>query len=97
MFLTHEGRPPTGNTLRKHLRAIIAEAGLPAAVADFDPYELRHTCATLLDRAGVEVQHITDQLGHADDRMFYRHYRHREDQVVSAKGKAAWEGLMTDG
>lgn len=96
VFRTSTGRPPGASNLRRDMRAIVADAGLPEDLLDLDPYELRHTCATLLDRAGVPVHDIIDQLGHADDRMFYRHYRHRDEEAVGRKGAAMWE-TMTDG
>jgi integrase len=82
VFLTETGRPPHASNLRRTLRAIAGDAGVD--VAGLTLYELRHSCASLLDDAGVPVAQIVDQLGHADDRMFWRNYRHRVDPVVTA-------------
>lgn len=90
LFVRDDGTPPYGGTLRKALRRICAAADLD--VDDLTIYELRHTFASLLDAAGVPVRDIVDALGHVDDRMFYRHYRHRPDPVV--RTPAAWERIV---
>lgn len=81
IFLTLRGTPPWPSNLRRTLRKLTedADAGIPT---DLDPYELRHSCASLLADAGVPVQSIVDQLGHKDDRVFWNHYRIRVDPVV---------------
>jgi integrase len=81
VFLTPLGEPPWASNIRRSVRQIVAEAGA-GIPEDLDPYELRHSCASLLDAAGVAVNQIIDQLGHVDDRMFWKHYRHRPDPVV---------------
>jgi integrase len=82
VFLTETGRPPHASNLRRTLRSIADDAGID--LAGLTLYELRHSCASLLDDAGVPIGQIVDQLGHADDRMFWKHYRHRVDPVVTA-------------
>lgn len=91
VFLNRHGFPPSGSGLRKALRAIAADAGLD--VEKLTLYELRHSCASLLDHQGVPVREIIDQLGHRDDQMFFRHYRHRLAPTVTA-GAEAWEQII---
>lgn len=87
IFVLDDGRPPWASTLRKHLRRIATAAEVE--LDDLTVYELRHSFASLLDERGVPVREITDALGHVDDRMFFRHYRHRPDPVV--RTGRAWE------
>lgn len=54
----------------------------------FTPYTLRHTCATLLLRAGVNVKVVAERLGHADVALTLRTYTHvmedMQDKAVDA-------------
>jgi integrase len=82
VFLTASGVPPNASNIRRELRATLVRAGVD--IDQFTPYELRHTCATLLYESGLDVPAIVRQLGQADDRMFYRHYLHRTDPIHRA-------------
>ncbi|MET0521356.1 MAG: site-specific integrase [Jiangellaceae bacterium] len=97
VFLGRTGVPPGASNLRRELRRIVADAGLPDEVLDLDPYELRHTCASLLDQHGVPVSDIINQLGHADDRMFFKHYRHKTDPISGRPAAAMWEQWLDEG
>jgi integrase len=50
--------------------AILKRAG----VKDREFYQCRHTYATLLLKAGADVQYIADQMGHANLTMLQKHY-----------------------
>jgi len=54
------GQPLTDHWLRDHLRAL----GLQLGVAPLFPHRLRHTCATRLLNAGMDIVHIQKLLGH---------------------------------
>lgn len=85
IFLTCTGRPAWSSNIRRSVRTIAADADIEIA-DDLDPYELRHSCASLLAHAGVAVPEIIGQLGHRDDRVFWQHYFHRADPVVRNAG-----------
>lgn len=55
--------------------------------ADFTPYELRHTAASLLVDAGASAYAVADQLGHTTTRMLDRHYRHRVADVIDTAAR----------
>jgi integrase len=84
IFLTATGRPIWSSNLRRSVRALVTDAGID--IGDFDPYELRHSCASILAHAGVKVPDIIAQLGQRDDRMFWQHYFHRVDPIVRNAG-----------
>lgn len=70
--------------VRKLVRRLAREAGLPKEVCErMHPHVLRHTAATLLDEAGVPMQRIQRQLGHADIRQTELYAGHRQDLEAS--------------
>lgn len=66
LFLTAGGRPWTNadyrNWRKRHFKPAAEAAGLPA---DFRPYDLRHTCASLMLRAGEPTTDVAEHLGHS--------------------------------
>ena len=60
------------------------------------PYELRHSCTSLLSAAGVPLEQIADILGHRGVRMTAEVHRHRIDPVIDG-GVEAMETLLGDG
>ncbi|MFB4307016.1 tyrosine-type recombinase/integrase [Actinomadura sp. GTD37] len=70
--------------VRKLVRRLAREAGLPAEVVErMHPHVLRHTAATLLDEAGIPMQRIQRQLGHADIRQTELYAGHRQELEAS--------------
>lgn len=70
--------------VRDLVRRMARDAGLPAEVVErMHPHVLRHTAATLLDEAGVPMQRIQRQLGHADIRQTEMYAGHRQDLAAS--------------
>ena len=75
VFATEFGRPlDASNLYDRNFRRIMSEAGLGVWVGEgrtrkFEPafrmYDLRHTAATLLLRAGVHPKVVSERLGHA--------------------------------
>ena len=59
-------RPASTSTLRRAFYKIVAEAGFDVTLRIHD---LRHTAATLMLRAGVNVKVVSERLGHADVAM----------------------------
>jgi integrase/recombinase XerD len=73
-----DGRMDRGY-VRKLLRRLAQEAGLPAeVVARMHPHVLRHSAATLMSADGVPLPEIQRVLGHADIRTTQRYIHHAE-------------------
>lgn len=70
-------------------RPLVKRAGLKKC----KPYMLRHTCATLLIRAGVSLKVVSQRLGHEDVALTLSTYAHclPDDQHRAA---AAWELVL---
>jgi integrase len=66
IFLTAGGQPwgdsDYRNWRRRHFKPAATAAGLPD---DFRPYDLRHTCASLMLRAGTPATDVAEHLGHS--------------------------------
>lgn len=74
MFTTEVGTPIDPSNLRRTTKAL-CEA---AKVDPVSPNELgRHTAASLLYDAGMNLDEIAELLGHKSTRMLEAHYRHR--------------------
>ena len=82
------GQPLTDYWLRRHLTLI----GQHLQIAPFYPHRLRHTCATRLLNAGMDIVHIQKLLGHeqlsttmiyarVQDPTVERDYRQAMDQI----------------
>lgn len=62
----------SSNFQRRHFDQILARAGLP----DIRPYDLRHTCASLLLLAGEDTKVVSERLGHSTTRLTQDTYQH---------------------
>jgi integrase len=75
---------PSGirNWRRRHFKPAAAAAGLPE---DFRPYDLRHTCASLMLRAGIPAPDVAEHMGHSLETLLsvYAH------AIKAMKGKPA--------
>lgn len=86
LYLAHGGPDRTalifpdseGGHLRRQnwRRRVWAPALVAARVPYFRPYDLRHTCATLLIYEGRPVNEVAEHLGHADPGFTARVYTH---------------------
>ncbi|MBL8775085.1 MAG: site-specific integrase [Acidimicrobiales bacterium] len=92
VFTTTAGTPVDPSNLRRAL----ARATKAAKLGHWKPYELRHSCTSLLSAAGVPLEQIADILGHRGIRMAAEVYRHRVDPVIDS-GVEAMEALFGDG
>lgn len=61
------------NFIRRHFRSDLKRAGIQGS---FRFHDIRHTTATLLLQAGVDVRTVAAQLGHTDPVMVLRNYGH---------------------
>lgn len=92
VFTTSAGTPIDPSNLRRAL----TRATKAAELGHWKPYELRHSCTSLLSAAGVPLEQIADILGHKGVRMTAEVYRHRVDPVIDS-GVEAMEALFGDG
>jgi integrase len=66
------GTPISGGNLNRSFKALLKRASLPAVRF----HDLRHTCATLLLRQGVNPKYVQELLGHADISLTLNVYSH---------------------
>ena len=88
MFPSQVGTPLSARNLIRTFRAHLRRAALPDTTRFHD---LRHTCATLLLRQGVNPKFVRELLGHADVSLTLNVYSH----VLPDMGDAA-AGAMDD-
>jgi integrase len=73
IFCSRKGDPLEYRVLvRRHFKKLVAQAGLNA----LRPYDLRHTCATLLLAAGENVKVVSERLGHSSSTLTLDVYSH---------------------
>jgi integrase len=73
MFPDSKGRYEHGQDLLRHFRTVLNMAGLQESTRFHD---LRHTCASLLLQAGVNVKVVSERLGHGSVRITLERYAH---------------------
>jgi integrase len=88
VFPSSVGTPISGGNLNRAFKATLQRAGLPKSTRFHD---LRHTCATLLLKQGVNPKFVQELLGHADISLTLNVYSH----VLPDMGDAA-AGAMDD-
>lgn len=81
VFTSGIGTPLLGRNLNRTFKATLRRAGLP----EIRFHDLRHTCATLLLRQGVNPKFVQELLGHADISLTLNVYSH----VLPDMGDAA--------
>jgi len=82
VFPSTVGTPISGGNLNRAFKAMLKRGGLPERTRFHD---LRHTCATLLLRLGVNPKFVQEILGHADISLTLNVYSH----VLPDMGDAA--------
>ena len=82
VFPSGVGTPLSGGNLNRTFKATLQRAGLPKSTRFHD---LRHTCATLLLKQGVNPKFVQELLGHADISLTLNVYSH----VLPDMGNAA--------
>jgi integrase len=73
VFPSGAGIPLSGGNLNRAFKALLKRAGLSLMIRFHD---LRHTCATLLLRQGVNPKFVRELLGHADVSLTLNVYSH---------------------
>ena len=81
VFPSGVGTPLLGGNLNRAFKALLQRAGLP----EIRFHDLRHTCATLLLRQGVNAKFVQELLGHRDVSLTLNVYSH----VLPDMGNAA--------
>lgn len=73
VFATRTGLPLDYRAVvQRHFKPLLERAGLPA----IRPYDLRHSCATLLLGTGENVKVVSERLGHASVTITLDNYAH---------------------
>jgi integrase len=72
VFTTTIGTPADERRVRRELKALLADAGLP----DLRFHDLRHTCASLLLAQGVHPRVVMEILGHSQITLTLQTYSH---------------------
>jgi integrase len=73
VFPSAVGTPLWGGNLNRAFKTLLKRAGLPHS---FRFHDLRHTCATLLLRQGVNPKFVQELLGHRDVSLTLNTYSH---------------------
>lgn len=71
--------------ISRAFRAAVRRAGLPDEVT---PHCLRHTCATWMAQAGVDMWEIAGFLGHGDIKLVQKTYGHHHPDFMGAARRA---------
>jgi integrase len=86
VFPSEVGTPMSGRNLYRAFKIRVKRAALPQTLRFHD---LRHTCATLLLRQGVNPKFVQELLGHSDISLTLNTYSH----VLPDMGDAAAGGM----
>ncbi|HYE77950.1 MAG TPA: site-specific integrase [bacterium] len=77
----------------RYYRPVVVRAGVPK----IRPYDMRHTCATLLLAAGVNIKVVSERLGHEQISTTLTHYAHLLPDAQEAAALAADQILRPGG
>jgi integrase len=80
LFMKSDGKPWGKN---HHVRPVIEACKTAKVQPPISFHELRHTYASHLAQAGVDILTISKLLGHADTRVTSRHYAHLADKTLA--------------
>jgi site-specific recombinase XerD len=73
IFVDETGSPLKPHVVARVFKEALATAGL---AKDIRPYDLRHTSATLLLKAGENIKVVSERLGHANVSITLEIYAH---------------------
>ena len=90
VFPSQVGTPLSARNLQRTFKAHLRRSGLPQTTRFHD---LRHTCATLLLRQGVNPKFVQELLGHADISMTLNVYSHVLPDMGDAAASAMDDAL----
>ena len=80
VFIKKDGKPWGKN---HHVRSLLEACKAAKIRPAISFHELRHTYASQLAQAGVDLLTISKLLGHADTRVTSRHYAHLADKTLA--------------
>jgi len=92
VFADEEGQPLLPNNMTRRWQDVCVSRGLPQVMF----HALRHTHASALIAAGIDVVKISRRLGHADPTVTLRTYAHLFDKVDTSAASAI-ELALTQG
>jgi integrase len=85
IFTTDEGKPRHPDTLPKQFKTFLEKCGLPKGI---HLHTLRHSCASFLIGAGVDLRTVAKRLGHAQVSTTSNIYAHQIRSADEAAAKA---------
>lgn len=95
VFTDSRGGPLHSSNLHKrHFKDLVTAAKLPKG---FRPYDLRHSCATILLEKGVHPKIVQERLGHASINMTLDTYSHVTPTMQTAASDAFSDVFKTRG
>ena len=80
VFFNSTGQKIDASKLRKVFKKVLKKAG----IEDFRFHDLRHTFATRIAQAGIDIYRIAKLLGHKDIRITQRYSHHCPDSLRSS-------------
>lgn len=90
VFTTEDGSPVNPDYFSKHFKTLASEAGLE----NWHLHELRHSAASLLLAAGVQLKTVSDHLGHSNIATTADIYSHvlkeQRSRVAEAMNEQLW-------
>ena len=92
VFTTHAGTPLHARNVHHTFTRLVEQAGLPRIRL----HDLRHSCATLLLEAGVDLKTISALLGHSQLSVTADYYAHVR-QALTADALARLDALLGEG
>jgi integrase/recombinase XerD len=93
LFATVAGGRVTQRSVYRLVQRVARAAGIPSW-RSLSPHSLRHACATLMLDAGVALDRVQDQLGHASPDTTRRYDRARNS--LARSGAYALEAFLDD-
>jgi integrase len=87
VFVSRRGTPHDHRNMDRVLARAVKKAKLPAPAPTM--HDLRHTHASRLIAAGMDVQSVADRLGHADIAITQRTYVHEFDAAGRSDARRA--------
>lgn len=93
MFTNAAGGRVSQQSVMRTVQRLAKTAGIPSW-PKLSPHSLRHTCATQMINAGVPINIVQDQLGHADLSSTLRYDRARG--TIERSGMPTYEAYLRD-
>ena len=88
VFANEVGRPLCRDSIRTGLASCCKKAGVPA----YTPREMRHSFVSVLSDSGVDIEVISDAVGHVNSTITRTTYRHQIADKIEATA-STWNAI----